>query len=1045
MSARNNAPRYSASEIFKVIKDFELAPEKIQAIENAPLDSPSLVVAGAGSGKTELLAVRVLWLVANGYARPEQILGLTFTKKAATELSKRIFEALIKLRESAFWPEDLEFEFVSPTISTYNAFSNQIFRDNSLALGYESESTLLSEASAFQLAREVCVRYGSSVSGSLSDLELNLDNLVQKVLELSQAMSDNGASAESVRELVEQTADRIGSLPKKEGQEVESRFGYIDDMVQALKPTPLIAELAEWFQKEKKKRSFVDYSDQVSLAYKAVTEIDQAGQRVRENFTQVLLDEYQDTSVLQTKLLSTLFARASVFAVGDPNQSIYGWRGASSANLDQFAVDFGSAKHFSLQTSWRNPTRVLELANRISEPLAQAPSYERQQDAFERVLPVKLVAKQDAVSGTTDFVFEQTIEKEAEKVASWLKPAVSNGLSCAVLMRKRSSMALFVEKLQQQGIEVEVVGLGGLLELPEIVDLVSALKVVQRSDAGSELIRLLTGARWRIGVKDIDRLFVIAKKLSGPRQEGVFREELTIVEALDVVLNQKLELLKEFSDASLSRLQEAARLFQNLRSATALPLTDFVRVCAEELWLDIELRANPKLQNPLAQLQSFYEIVAGFGVGSAGLLLGQFLNWLDYAAKKERFEIPKVTPSQGVVQVLTVHAAKGLEWDYVAIPNLVEDDFPSKPRSVSGWLTGAELPFPLRGDAGALPVFSLAEAKTQGDAKVAVENFKSDNKEHQLREELRLIYVAITRSKQALLCSGSYWKPANSGSRKPSRFITELAKGVFDFPDLESAENPLDLLPRAKSWPLEPIGETHRTLVVEASARVEEATKKLPSISESDLASSKLHEEIDLLLREQDDRIRALSEVTLPVRIPASKFKEFVSDLPGQAANYLRPVPSRPYRATKTGTAFHSWVEDFLIAEVDNPSDEIADLSEVFKNSRFKDLEQADIEVEINLTRGLNTFVCKLDAVFKVGERFEIVDWKTGAAPKTKAEQESMALQLALYRFAYSELRSIPIEMIDVSFYFVADDKELVPEKVPGPAELIEIWEKLFS
>jgi DNA helicase-2/ATP-dependent DNA helicase PcrA len=206
-----------------------------------------------------------------------------------------------------------------------------------------------------------------------------------------------------------------------------------------------------------------------------------------------------------------------------------------------------------------------------------------------------------------------------------------------------------------------------------------------------------------------------------------------------------------------------------------------------------------------------------------------------------------------------------------------------------------------------------------------------------------------------------------------------------------------------------------------------------------------LHEEIDLLLREQDDRIRALSEVTLPVRIPASKFKEFVSDLPGQAANYLRPVPSRPYRATKTGTAFHSWVEDFLIAEVDNPSDEISDLSEVFKNSRFKDLEQADIEVEINLTRGLNTFVCKLDAVFKVGERFEIVDWKTGAAPKTKSDQESMALQLALYRFAYSELRSIPIEMIDVSFYFVADDKELVPEKVPGPAELIEIWEKLFS
>ena len=1037
-------PKYSASEIFKVIKDFELAPEKIRAIENAPLDAPSLVVAGAGSGKTELLAVRVLWLVANGFARPEQILGLTFTKKAATELSKRIFESLIRLRESSYWPEDLEFEFVAPTISTYNAFSNQIFRDNSLALGYESESTLLSEASAFQLAREVCVRYGSSVSGSLSDLELNLDNLVQKVLELSQAMSDNGASAESIRELVEQTANNMASLPKKAGQEVDSRFGYIQDMVEALKPTPLIAELAELFQSEKKKRSLVDYSDQVALAFRAVTEIDQAAGQIRENFTQVLLDEYQDTSVLQTKLLSTLFSNTSVFAVGDPNQSIYGWRGASSSNLDQFALDFGSAKHFSLQISWRNPTSVLALANKISEPLGTSASYERRQESSERVLPVKLVAKQDAILGTTDFVFEQDIEQEAEKVASWLKPAAASGKSCAVLMRKRSSMALFVEKLQQQGIEVEVVGLGGLLELPEIVDLVSALKVVQRADAGSELIRLLTGARWRIGIKDIDRLFVIAKKLSGPRQEGVFREEITIVEALDAVLNEKLELLSQFSEASLVRLREAARLFQNLRSATALPLTDFVRVCCEELWLDIELRANPKLQNPMAQLQSFYEIVAGFGAGSAASLLGQFLNWLDYATKKERFEIPKVTPGAGVVQVLTVHAAKGLEWDYVAIPNLVEDDFPSKPRSTSGWLSGAELPFPLRGDASSLPVFSLEGCLTQADAKAAAEKFKSDNKEHQLREEFRLIYVAITRAKQALLCSGSYWKPANSSSRKPSRFFTELATGLFDFPEKDSEENPLDLTPRSQAWPLEPIGDSHRSLVVQAAASVEEAGNKLSGISEADLAGSWLHEEIDILLREQDDRIRALSEVALPVRIPASRFKDFVADTTAQAANYLRPVPSEPYRATKKGTAFHSWVEDFLISEVDNQTGDIQDLAEVFKNSRFRDLPREDIEVEINLTRGLNTFVCKLDAVFKVGDRFEIVDWKTGAAPKTKAEQESMALQLALYRFAYSELRLIPIESIDVSFYFVADNLELIPDTVLSPQEIIELWEKLF-
>ena len=1037
--------KYSAAQIFKVIKEFDLAPEKIDAIENAPLASPALVVAGAGSGKTELLAVRVLWLVANGYARPEQILGLTFTRKAATELSKRIFEALLKLRESSYWPEDLDFEFIAPTISTYNAFSNQIFRDNCLALGYESESTLLSEAAAFQLAREVCVRFGSEVSGSLSDLDLNLDTLVQKVLELSQALSDNGQSAAAVREVIETTGSHIGSLPKKAGQEVDSRFAYIEELVEGLKPTPLIAELAERFQQEKRRRSAVDYSDQVALAYKAVSESPSAADLIRENYTAILLDEYQDTSVLQTKLLSTLFGNKSVFAVGDPNQSIYGWRGASSSNLDQFGSDFGSAKHFSLQTSWRNPIKVLEMANRIALPLQQPASYEGISSKAEHVLPVKLVAKPGAMQGATDFAFEQTIEDEAITVANWLKPAATAGKRCAVLMRKRSAMALFVEKLQAQGMDVEVVGLGGLLEMPEIVDLVCALKVVQRADSGTELIRLLTGARWRLGVKDIDRLFVIARKLSGPRQEGVFREEITIVEALDLVLNEKLELLSEFSETSLARLQEAAKLFQNLRSATALPLADFVRLCAEELWLDIELRANPTLSNPLAQLNSFYEIVAGFGSASASALLSQFLNWLEYATKKERFEIPRVTPGAGVVQVLTIHAAKGLEWDFVAIPNLVEDDFPSKPRSTSGWLSGAELPYPLRGDSGSLPVFDFESASTQTELKAATDQFKADNKEHQLREEFRLIYVAITRAREALLLSGSYWKPANSGSRKPSRFMAELAEGVYQFPDLASAENPMDLSPRQKSWPLDPLGASYAPVVAKSASQVDAAVARLEHINEKDLRGSILHQEIDLLLKEQDDRVQRLSQVELPIRIPASKFKEFITDLDSQASRYLRPVPAQPYRATKAGTAFHSWVEDFMISEVDDASQEIQELTEIFKNSRFNNQSPVDVEIEINLTRGNNTFVCKLDAVFQTRDRFEIVDWKTGAAPKDKETEKQMILQLALYRFAYSALRQVPIDQIDVCFYFVGENIELRPNKVPGPQELIKMWEELFA
>jgi DNA helicase-2/ATP-dependent DNA helicase PcrA len=267
------------------------------------------VVAGAGSGKTELLAVRALWLVANGFARPEQILGLTFTKKAATELTKRIYESLLRLRDSSFWPEDLEFDFQPPNISTYNAFANQVFRDNALALGYESDATLISEATAFQLAREVCIRFGSDVSGTLSDLELNIDSLVEKVIDLARALNDNGQTAAHLQSEIQRTLDHIGNLPKKLGEEVSSRFGYVDEIVEGLKPGPTVSERAEIFQREKKLRSMVDYSDQVALALRAVNEFPEAAKSIRESYSQVMLDEYQDTSVLQTKLLSTFLRR----------------------------------------------------------------------------------------------------------------------------------------------------------------------------------------------------------------------------------------------------------------------------------------------------------------------------------------------------------------------------------------------------------------------------------------------------------------------------------------------------------------------------------------------------------------------------------------------------------------------------------------------------------------------------------------------------------------------------------------------------------------
>ncbi|MEY3677286.1 MAG: hypothetical protein RL351_513, partial [Actinomycetota bacterium] len=522
--------KFTANQVYQVIKPFELTAEQAAAVQDASIDSPTLVVAGAGSGKTELMAVRVLWLVANGFARPEQILGLTFTRKAAAELSKRIYESLLKLRDSEMWPEDLDYDFTAPTISTYNAYANNLFRDFALAIGYEPEAALLTEAAAFQLAREVVLKQGSKIDERLSDLDQSLNAIVENVLALAQSMNDNLVDASQVDDVIQDVIAQVTDLPKKSGGTDKTQFAYMSTSLQPLSITPVLAKLADAYRAEKLRQGFVDYSDQVALAERAVREVPALRERERELHTQILLDEYQDTSYLQTRLLQNLFEGASVFAVGDPNQSIYGWRGASASNLKSFYTDFAApaeAKSFPLSTSWRNPKQVLSLANHLIDSLKV----------------VELSPSPKAGDGKIEIAFEQDLNLEASKVAAWFKQSMAADQTGALLMRKRSQMQLFVTALEAQGLEVEVVGLGGLLEVPEVVDLVSALRVIHNPAAGTQLIRLLAGPRWRIGAKDLERLHRYANRKARVEEElrekvqsGLAPEDaVSIVDALDLL------------------------------------------------------------------------------------------------------------------------------------------------------------------------------------------------------------------------------------------------------------------------------------------------------------------------------------------------------------------------------------------------------------------------------------------------------------------------------------------------------------------------------
>ncbi|WP_158863393.1 ATP-dependent helicase [Leifsonia sp. AG29] len=1043
--------------------------EQQQAVIEAPL-RPAIVVAGAGSGKTETMANRVVWLLANGHVRVPEILGLTFTRKAAGELAERIRKRVEQLVASGL--TDIPFDpFEAPEVATYNAFANAIFRENALLVGREPESAVLSEASAWQLARRIVV---ASADDRLVELDKSVDQVTSAVVTLSRALSENVVSADEVARMA-RAFSGVVELPTGNGR-VKEAYASVRAAVAAVGSLPPLLELAETFAAEKRRRGFVEYSDQVALALQVCERVPEVVGDYRERFRVVLLDEYQDTSVVQTRLLATLFAGQAVMAVGDPHQSIYGWRGASAANLGRFGADFtgerDGAARYALSTSWRNPVRVLDAANVLVEPLSASSPV-----AVERLQP-----RPGAAPGRLDTAFGQTVAEEADTVAAWFSERVKRRLpngeppSAALLCRSLKKIDVFTAALTRHGVPFHVLGLGGLLEQPVVADLVSALRVMHDPTAGSELIRLLTGARWRIGPKDIAALRRVASWLAARdhrfqqldpevrdrlRRSVAGEESASLVDALDFVVEAPdgHGQLAGFSAVGLERLREAGRELDRLRSRVGLDLLDLVTLVQQELRLDIEVAANETAQLGQASLDAFAEQVASYLASDEQATLGSFLAWLAEAEQRDNLAPRSEEAEPGTVQILTIHGAKGLEWDVVAIPRLVDGELPGPPQSKKGWLAFGQLPNEFRGDSAELPIVAWRTADTQKDVHDSIAAFEEENVARHLEEQRRLIYVAVTRAKQELLLTGSYWS-TQTRPRGPGSYLLELqAAGLIPADGLpecdEPDENPFAQESRTVLWPLEPLGA--RRSAVEAAAGAVRAARERGSGDGGVYAR-----DLDLLLAERARRASESGLVPLPARIPASRFKDYVSDPAGVAASLRRPMPERPYRQTRLGTLFHRWVEDRFgtvagsadeldaaAHELDDPAgdlleaERLTELQATFAASEWAGRRPEQVELEIHVTLAGQVIVCKLDAVYRVDDGthdYQIVDWKTGKAPRDAEDLERKQLQLALYRLAFAEFAGADPERIDAVFYFVADDRVVRPERLYTAEELRSLW-----
>ncbi|GAA0718732.1 ATP-dependent helicase [Dactylosporangium roseum] len=1080
-------PRYTPVELAKLLR--LPAPTVQQAAVIAAPVSPLLVVAGAGSGKTETMAARVVWLVANSHVRPEQILGLTFTRKAAGELSHRIRQRLGQLVRRLGRDDLIAGE---PTVATYHSYATRVVREHGVRAGFEPSTRLLTEAACWQLADAVVRAY----DGDMTAVAAAPSTVVDAVLHLA------GDLAEHLREPAD-VAAWTGRFFAEVGGKTGKMAKPVRDVLSRQQARLQLLPLIRQYQEKKALLEAMDFGDQLSRAARVASDHPEVGAVERDRFRVVLLDEYQDTSHAQVVLLRALFGEGHpVTAVGDPCQSIYGWRGASAGTLDRFPAEFPAAPgvpapELSLTTSWRNRPEILDVANTLSQPLRAHGA------RVAELAPADRLAE-PASTATVHCALLETFAEEAawiadRVVASWRLAAkvdpdtfpydipVEDRPSTAVLVRTRAQIPALENALRSRGLPVEVVGLGGLLDTPEVRDVVSTMRVLADPAEGAALLRILTGPRWRIGPRDLVALYRRARALAAARRASP-DDEPDLADRLDEAL--LVEALDDLGDAD-GYSPEGHRRFaalglelRRLRRRLDQPLPDLVADIERVTGLDVEVAARPG-DAGLARghLDAFSNIAARFAAESEGATLSAFLAFLAAAENEERGLAPgEVEVVDGAVQILTAHAAKGLEWDVVAVAGLCVDVFPGASNSGDHWLRGlGVLPFPLRGDHAGLPSLDLSGVADVKGVVGRLELFNREWREHDVREERRLAYVAVTRPRRLLLASGYWWGEGVKRARGPSVFLAEIRErclagaGVVDAwaeTPAQDAQNPTASEVPSASWPADPLG-ARRPLLEAAAAMVRSAAVVAPSAESAaeeeppapgsvgaapaeggargwsdevlrDRAGRRWAAEADLLLAERA-RLTPHSdgavEVSLPGHLSVSQLVALRRDPQRFARSLRRPLPSRPDPYARRGTAFHHWLEQRFKAErlldLDElpgaadegaaPDEALADLQTKFLASEWADRVPLDVEVPFASVIAGVVVRGRMDAVYRHPDgRYDVVDWKTGGRPGG-GDATAAAVQLAAYRLAWAELRGVPLERVGAAFFYVRDGVTVRP------------------
>lgn len=674
-------------------------------------DGPLLIVAGAGTGKTTVITSKICELLEKGLAKPEEILALTFNDKAAAEIQERIDEMV-------------EIGYTDIQISTFHAFAQKILEKHAIDIGLSNQFKLLTQTAAWLLIRKHFAKFKL-------DYYRPMGNPLRHIHELLKHFSkckDEMITPEEYLEYAEGSTQTTGAL----GPEEKSR----------------LAELANAYHTYNQlllDNAMLDFGDLIFYTHKLLTTRPAVRQKFQKQYKYILVDEFQDVNWAQYELVKLLTdGGAQLTVVGDDDQSIYAFRGASVSNIMRFKDDFVGAKEIVLNENYRSNQSILDLAYTSIQ--------HNNPDRLETKLKIdkKLIAsRHDTKKSTSDnkntavaHLHLNTLDDEVAAVVDEiirLKQIDESAVwdDFAILVRANGHADPFINRLELANIPYEFLASSGLYRQSIVVDCINFLRLLDNHYESGAIFRLLCLPFLHLKESDLQKITHLAKKKSITYYEAAKRaREFDLSQEGVAICDKIIEVLH--NGMKRSRDDKPTVLLYGF-----LEKIGYLGYLTKE-----EGRGNREVIRQIYHLKQFFEYISEFETINPGSHISVFLEhftMLVESGDKGAMHQPSDTPDS--VNILTVHASKGLEFKYVFIVNCVEERFPSR----------------TKGDGIEIPVELVREQLPEGDSHYA--------------EERRLFYVAVTRAKDRLyFTSASDY--GGTRAKKISRFLAELGYSV---------------------------------------------------------------------------------------------------------------------------------------------------------------------------------------------------------------------------------------------------------------------------